>query len=184
MLKGHQMNTEEKSRQVALDTETTGLVPSEGHRIIEIACVEIIDNQLTGRFFHTYLQPDIVMEDSAIAIHGITNEMLKDKPHFSDIVDSFLAFVKDAEIIIHNAAFDTGFFNHELSLLDPPRAGLENFCQIFDTLTLARTKHPGKDNTFDELCKRYKIDFSPADKHTALHDAEKLAHLYLAMTGQ
>ena len=178
------MNVEEKTRQIALDTETTGLVPSEGHRIIEIGCVEIIDNELSGRTFHTYLQPNVLVENSAIAIHGITNEMLKEQPLFAEIVDAFLAFVKDAEIIIHNAPFDLGFFNNEFSLLDPPRAGLENFCQIFDTLTLARTKHPGKDNTFDELCKRYKMDFSETEKHNALHDAEKLAQLYLAMTGQ
>jgi DNA polymerase III subunit epsilon len=176
------MNTTKETRLVALDTETTGLVPSEGHRIIEIGCVEIVDCQLTGRVFHTYLKPDIVIEPSAIEIHGITNEMLKDKPRFEEIVDEFLAFIKDAELIIHNAAFDTVFFNHELSLLKPPRAGIENFCRIFDTLTLARSKHPGKDNTFDELCKRYKIEFSETEKHTALHDADKLAHLYLSMT--
>lgn len=176
------MNTQKESRQVALDTETTGLVPSEGHRIIEIGCVEIIDFQLTGRVFHTYLHPDIAIEQSATAIHGITNEMLQDKPRFEDVVDEFLAFIKDAKLIIHNAAFEMVFFNHELSALKPPRAGLENFCEIFDTLTLARTKHPGKDNTFDELCKRYKIAFSETEKHTALHDAEKLANLYLSMT--
>lgn len=176
------MNTEKESRQVALDTETTGLVPSEGHRIIEIGCVEIIDFQLTGRVFHTYLQPDIMIEPSATAIHGITNDMLKDQPRFEDIVDEFLEFIKDAKLVIHNAAFETVFFNHELSALKPPRAGLESYCEIFDTLTLARAKYPGKDNTFDELCRRYKIEFSPTEKHTALHDAEKLAHLYLLMT--
>lgn len=176
------MKSEQESRQVALDTETTGLVPSEGHRIIEIGCVEIIDFQLTGRVFHTYLQPNVMIEPSATAIHGITNDMLKDKPCFEEVVDEFLEFIREAKLIIHNAAFETIFFNHELSSLKPPRAGIENYCEIFDTLTLARNKHPGKDNTFDELCKRYKIDFSPTEKHTALHDAEKLAHLYLSMT--
>jgi DNA polymerase III subunit epsilon len=176
------MNIEQESRQIALDTETTGLVPSEGHRIIEIGCVEIIDFQLTGRVFHTYLQPNAAIEPSATAIHGITDRMLKDKPRFEEVVNDFLEFIRDAKLIIHNAAFETVFFNHELSLLKPPRAGIENYCEIFDTLTLARSKHPGKDNTFDELCKRYKIDFSPTEKHTALHDAEKLARLYLLMT--
>lgn len=170
-------------RQIILDTETTGLEPSEGHRIIEIGCVEMLNRRLTGNNFHRYLQPDREIDNGAIEVHGITNEFLADKPRFTDVVDEFLAFVKGAELIIHNAAFDVGFINHELQRVNPALGRIEDHCTILDTLIMARKMHPGQRNSLDALCKRYEIDNSHRELHGALLDAEILADVYLAMTG-
>lgn len=173
----------EKSRQIVLDTETTGLEPAEGHKIIEIGCVELVNRKLTGRHFHQYLNPDREIDQGAIEVHGITNEFLVDKPRFAAVAQSFLDFVTDAEVIIHNAPFDVGFLNHELTLWDSQIPLLDQYCQITDSLLLARKKHPGQRNNLDALCKRYDIDNSERDLHGALLDAEILADVYLAMTG-
>jgi DNA polymerase-3 subunit epsilon len=170
-------------RQVVLDTETTGLEPAEGHRIIEIGCVEIEDRRVTGRTYHQYIQPDREIDAGAIEVHGITNESLSDKPRFPDIVTEFIEFVRDAELVIHNAAFDVGFINHEFGLLDPSPGTLDRYCSVLDTLALARRMHPGQRNSLDALCRRYAIDNSQRELHGALLDAEILADVYLAMTG-
>lgn len=170
-------------RQIILDTETTGLEPKEGHRIIEIGCVEMVNRRITQRHFHHYLQPDRKIDDGALAVHGITNEFLKDKPRFRDLVDEFINFVKDAEVIIHNADFDCNFINHELQLLRQSWQPLSSYCKITDTLALARKLHPGQKNSLDALCKRYSIDNSRRDLHGALLDAQLLAEVYLVMTG-
>jgi DNA polymerase-3 subunit epsilon len=169
-------------RQLVLDTETTGLDPRQGHRVIEIGCVELIDRRLTGKYFHYYLQPDRQIDAGAIQVHGITNEFLHDKPRFAEIADELLDFVTDAELIIHNAPFDLGFLNHELNLLGR-NAMIQQLCRIEDTLVLARRMHPGKRNSLDALCERYQVDNSKRDKHGALLDSEILADLYLIMTG-
>ena len=171
-------------RQVVLDTETTGLNPREGHRIIEIGCVELIDRRLTNNSFHVYINPDRVIDDGAIEVHGITNEFLQDKPRFEDIVDDYLAFTEGAELIIHNAPFDVGFLNHEFSLLKGRNnIKVEDKSTVFDTLPFARKKHPGARASLDALCKRYGIDNSHRELHGALLDAEILAEVYLSMTG-
>ena len=170
-------------RQIVLDTETTGINPKEGHRIIEIGCVEMLNRRLTHNRFHVYLNPDREIDAGAIEVHGISNEFLKDKPHFVDIADDFMAFIADAELIIHNAAFDVGFINHELSLLGRGEAALDGHCTVMDTLSYARQKHPGARNSLDALCKRYGIDNSHRELHGALLDAEILADVYLLMTG-
>lgn len=177
-------------RQIVLDTETTGLEPSQGHRIIEIGCVELIDRKLTGRHYHQYLQPDREIDQGAMEVHGITNEFLQDKPRFYQIVNSFLDFIGSAELVIHNAPFDVGFLNHELELLnntDPDSLAaslkLADRCAILDSLLLARKKHPGQKNNLDALCRRYEVDNSSRELHGALLDAEILADVYLAMTG-
>lgn len=171
-------------RQVILDTETTGLSPTQGHRIIEIGGVELLHRRLTGRTFHAYLQPDRKIDAAAIQVHGITDEYLTGKPRFNEIVEDFKRFIKGAELIIHNAPFDVGFIENEFLLLaDEAWQDLSSFCQIVDTLQLARKKHPGQRNNLDALCKRYNIDNQHREKHGALLDAEILAHVYLAMTG-
>jgi DNA polymerase-3 subunit epsilon len=170
-------------RQIVLDTETTGLEPSQGHRIIEIGCVELINRRLTGKHYHQYLQPDREIDEGAIEVHGITNEFLADKPRFSDVVDDFMNFVRGAELVIHNAPFDVGFLNHELSHLGNDHAPLETSCTILDTLALARKMHPGQKNSLDALCKRYDVNNTHRELHGALLDAEILADVYLAMTG-
>ena len=170
-------------RQIVLDTETTGLEPKLGHRIIEIGCVEIVNRRLTGNHYHQYLQPDRVIDAGAIEVHGITNEFLQDKPRFPEIQQDFIAFIRDAELIIHNAPFDVGFINHELSLLDAKQPLLETYSTITDTLQMARRKHPGQKNNLDALCQRYSIDNTQRTLHGALLDAEILADVYLAMTG-
>ncbi len=175
--------TETKQRQVVLDTETTGLNPEQGHRIIEIGCVELVGRRLTQNTFHVYINPDRLIDDGAIEVHGITNEFLQDKPRFEDIVDDYLAFTKGAELIIHNAPFDVGFLNHELALLDGPARRVEDLSTVFDTLPYARKKHPGARASLDALCKKYGIDNSHRELHGALLDAEILAEVYLAMTG-
>lgn len=171
-------------RQIVLDTETTGLEPAEGHRIIEIGCVELINRRLTGNNYHQYLNPEREIDAGAIEVHGITNEMLQDKPKFADIAEDFLEFVKGAELIIHNAPFDVGFFNHEFGLMAKGKVGvkIESHCGVIDTLRLARTMHPGQKNDLDSLCRRYSVDNSNRTLHGALLDAEILADVYLAMT--
>ena len=170
-------------RQIVLDTETTGLEPTEGHRIIEIGCVELVRRRLTGNNYHQYLQPDREIDSGAVEVHGITTEFLSDKPRFADIVEDLLAYLKGAELIIHNAPFDVGFINHELALLKGDYGRLEDHCTILDTLEMARKLHPGQRNSLDALCKRYQVDNSQRELHGALLDAEILADVYLAMTG-
>ncbi len=170
-------------RQIILDTETTGLEPSQGHRIIEIGCVEVVDRKLTGNHYHQYIRPEREIDEQAIEIHGITPEFLADKPVFSDIVDEFMAFVDGGELVIHNAPFDVGFINHELKLHKGKYTTLNNYCSVVDTLVMARQKHPGQKNNLDALCKRYMVDNSQRDLHGALLDAEILADVYLMMTG-
>ena len=170
-------------RQIVLDTETTGLEPEQGHRIIEIGCVELENRELTGRHYHVYINPEREVEDSAIEVHGITNEFLADKPVFRDIVDEFQAFIEGAELVIHNAPFDVGFMDHEFALLEPGYPRTRDLCQVTDSLALARRKHPGQKNNLDVLCRRYGIDNSTRELHGALLDAEILALVYLAMTG-
>lgn len=170
-------------RQVVLDTETTGLEPADGHRIIEIGCVELLDRKLTGRTYHQYINPARLIDDQAIEVHGITNEFLVDKPPFAAIVDDFLAFVEGAELVIHNAAFDVGFIDHEFTLCEKSFKPLTAYTSVLDTLKLARKMHPGQRNSLDALCKRYEIDNTHRELHGALLDAEILATVYLAMTG-
>ena len=170
-------------RQIILDTETTGLEPSDGHRIIEIGCVELVNRRITGNTYHQYIQPDRVIDAGAREVHGITDQFLADKPRFADIAGEFLEFIRGAELIIHNAPFDVGFINHEFSLLVRPPGPLSEHCVIVDTLAIARRLHPGQRNNLDALCKRYQIDNSQRELHGALLDAEILADVYLAMTG-
>lgn len=171
-------------RSVVLDTETTGMPVTDGHRIIEIGCVELEGRRLTGRHFHVYLQPDREVDEGAIAVHGITNEYLKDKPRFREVADEFFEFITGAQLIIHNAAFDVGFINNEFALLgQSERAEVSDYCSVLDTLMMARERHPGQRNNLDALCKRYGVDNSGRDLHGALLDAEILADVYLAMTG-
>lgn len=170
-------------RQIVLDTETTGLEPADGHRIIEIGCVELINRRLTGNTYHQYLQPDREIDAGAIEVHGITNEMLADRPRFGDVACDFLDFVRGAELVIHNAPFDVGFLNHELKLLGETWGCIDEHCSVLDTLAMARQRHPGQKNNLDALCKRYGIDNTRRELHGALLDAEILADVYLAMTG-
>lgn len=170
-------------RQIVLDTETTGLEPEQGHRIIEIGCVEMIERRLSGNNFHQYLQPDREIDQAAQEVHGISNEFLADKPRFGDLAADFLEYVRGAELIIHNAPFDVGFLNHELELLGPEWPELSSCCTITDTLVMAKRLHPGQRNSLDALCRRYEIDNSHRELHGALLDAEILADVYLAMTG-
>jgi len=169
-------------RQIVLDTETTGIDPNAGHRIIEIGCVEVVERQLTGRNYHVYINPDREVEAEAITIHGITNEFLRDKPKFSEVAEEFFDFIDGAELVIHNAAFDVGFMDAEFARLKPVRK-TANHCGIVDTLAIARAKHPGQKNNLDALCKRYGVDNSNRELHGALLDAEILADVYLLMTG-
>lgn len=170
-------------RQIVLDTETTGLAPSEGHRIIEIGCVELVSRRLTGSHYHQYLQPDREIDAGAMEVHGISNEFLADKPRFADLATDFLDYIKGAELIIHNAPFDVGFIDHELAKLGKKWGRLTDYCTVLDTLALARRMHPGQKNNLDALCKRYSIDNAHRDLHGALLDAEILADVYLIMTG-
>lgn len=169
-------------RQIVLDTETTGLAPEQGHRIIEIGCVELVERRPTGNDFHQYLQPHREIDAGAIEVHGITNEFLEDKPGFEDIVQDFLDYIQGAELIIHNAPFDVGFLNAELARLDNGK-DIASYSAVIDTLVMAREMHPGQRNSLDALCGRYDIDNSQRQKHGALLDAEILAEVYLAMTG-
>ena len=170
-------------RQIVLDTETTGLEPRDGHRIVEVGCVELVARRFTGNNFHIYINPDRKIDLGAIEVHGITNEFLADKDRFSDVAEKLHQYLKGAELIIHNAAFDVGFLDHEFSLLNAGIPPLSQWCSITDTLGMARELHPGQRNSLDALCQRYEVDNSNRDLHGALLDAELLAQVYLAMTG-
>jgi len=170
-------------RQIVLDTETTGLEPKQGHRIIEIGCVEIVNRRKTDRHFHQYLNPDREIDDGAFNVHGIGNDFLADKPRFADIAQEFIDFIRDSELVIHNAPFDVGFLNAELKKLGRKWGKTEDYCSVVDTLMMAREKHPGQKNNLDALCKRYEIDNSERDLHGALLDARILLDVYLVMTG-
>ena len=170
-------------RQIVLDTETTGLEPEQGHRVIEIGCVELVYRRATGRQFHKYLNPERAVDAGAVEVHGLTDEFLADKPLFADVAEEFLAFVDGGELVIHNAEFDVGFLNHELRRWRGDGEELRERCSVLDTLSLARRLHPGQRNSLDALCRRYMVDNSRRDLHGALLDAQILADVYLAMTG-
>ena len=170
-------------RQIVLDTETTGLSTAQGHRIIEIGCVEILNRRMTGREFHRFLNPDRDIDEGAERVHGISRESLEAEPRFHEVVDDLLAFLSGAELVIHNAEFDVGFLDHELSLMKHPKPKITEHASVLDTLALAREMHPGQRNSLDALCKRYEVDASKRDLHGALIDADLLARVYLAMTG-
>ncbi|MDR5865848.1 DNA polymerase III subunit epsilon [Halomonas koreensis] len=175
-------------RQIILDTETTGIDPRDGHRLIEIGAVEMVNRRLTGNTYHQFINPQREIDPEAMAVHGITNERVADEPLFAEIADDFWAFIEGAELVIHNAPFDVGFIDHELGLLNAargePRLGpVAEHCRILDTLVMARDKHPGQRNNLDALCKRYEIENGHRVLHGALLDAEILADVYLAMTG-
>jgi len=170
-------------RQIILDTETTGLDVNEGHRIIEVGCVELVSRRPTGRHFHRYINPERDIDEGAAAVHGIRRAQLENEPRFAEIASELLEFIEGAELIIHNASFDLGFLNAELRRLDAAALALEQRCAVLDTLLLAREMHPGQRNSLDALCKRYGVDNSKRDLHGALLDARILADVYLAMTG-
>ncbi|WP_313689147.1 DNA polymerase III subunit epsilon [Pantoea sp.] len=175
------------NRQIVLDTETTGMnmigVHYEGHRIIEIGAVEVINRRLTGNNFHIYLKPDRLVDPEAFGVHGIADEFLADKPSFSDIADEFLEYIRGAELVIHNASFDIGFMDYEFAMLKRDIGKTETFCQITDSLAMARKMFPGKRNSLDALCNRLEIDNSKRTLHGALLDAEILAEVFLTITG-
>lgn len=171
------------SRQIVLDTETTGLEVSAGHRIIEIGGIELINRRSSENSFHCYLNPERTVDKEALEIHGIDNDFLSSQPYFSDIAESFLSFVDGAELVIHNADFDVGFINSELCRLEQVPSDISEACQILDTLSMARRMHPGQRNSLDALAKRYNVDTSKRELHGALVDARILADVYLAMTG-
>ena len=170
-------------RQIVLDTETTGLEVEQRHRIIEIGCVELNNRRLTGRSFHRYLNPERDIDEGALEVHGLTREQLAKEPKFAEIHAEFLDFVRDAELVIHNAPFDVAFLNAELARLESGALLITDLCRVLDTLALARQMHPGQRNNLDALCKRYAVDNSHRDYHGALLDARILAEVYLAMTG-
>ena len=176
------------TRQIVLDTETTGMNQGggpvyQGHRIIEIGCVEVINRKLTGNHYHVYINPEMEVDEEAVAVHGITTESLQDKPLFRDVMDEFIAFIRGAEIIAHNAPFDVSFMDHEFRLNMAEPVITDNICQVTDSLKLAKAKFPGQKNNLDALCKRMGIDNSHRTLHGALLDAEILADVYLLMTG-
>jgi DNA polymerase III subunit epsilon len=170
-------------RQIVLDTETTGIDPKQGHRIIEIGCVELVNRRLTGNNFHVYINPQRSIEEEAIDVHGITNEFLRDKPLFHQVAEEFFDYIKGAELVIHNAPFDVGHMDNEFELLNQHHPKTHAFCQVLDTLKMARDLHPGQKNNLDALCRRYDVDNTKRTLHGALLDAEILADVYLAMTG-
>jgi len=170
-------------RQIVLDTETTGLSTAQRHRIIEIGCVELVNRRATGREFHRFLNPDRDIDEGAERVHGISRADLDTSPRFPEVVDEFLDFIKDAELVIHNATFDVGFLEYELKLMKHAQPKITHHATVLDTLTMARAKHPGQRNSLDALCKRYEVDASNRDLHGALIDADLLARVYLAMTG-
>jgi DNA polymerase-3 subunit epsilon len=167
-------------RQIVLDTETTGLDPAQGHRVIEIGCLEILNRRISGATYHVYLNPERDIDAGAVQVHGLTREFLADKPRFGDVAAEFLEFVRDAELVIHNAPFDVGFLNAELTKLQ--EGPVSRYCGVVDTLKLAKQLHPGQKNNLDALCKRYAVDNSNRAFHGALLDAQLLAEVYLAMT--
>lgn len=169
-------------RQIVLDTETTGLEVRQGHRLIEIACIEMVERRPTGRHYQTYLNPDRAIDEGARQVTGIEDEFLLDKPRFADVVDEFLAFIDGAELIIHNATFDVGFLNAELARMGESYGRIEDRCNVLDTLVMARERYPGQRNSLDALCKRLGVDNSARDLHGGLIDSQLLAEVYLAMT--
>ncbi|MEI5639145.1 MULTISPECIES: DNA polymerase III subunit epsilon [unclassified Pseudoalteromonas] len=171
------------TRQIVLDTETTGIDPKAGHRIIEIGCVELVNRRLTGNNFHVYINPERDIEEKAIDVHGITNEFLRNKPFFHQIAQEFFDYIKGAQLVIHNAPFDVGFMDHEFAKLNKGYPDTHQYCDVLDTLKMARDLHPGQKNNLDALCRRYDIDNSKRTLHGALLDSEILADVYLAMTG-
>ena len=171
------------SRWVIMDTETTGLEPSRGHRIIEIGGVEVVNRRLTGRHYHQYIQPDRAVDQEAFEVHGIGNDFLADKPRFEEVVDEFLDFIQGSELVIHNAPFDVGFLNYELEWLNRGMGRVEDYAGVIDSLAVARKLHPGQKNSLDALCRRYGINNEHRELHGALLDSEILADVYLAMTG-
>lgn len=170
-------------RQIVLDTETTGLSVTEGHKIIEVGCVELINRQITGKTLHHYINPQRTIDIGAQQVHGITLEFLANKPIFAQISEEIFEFIKGAELIIHNAPFDVSFIDYEFKATRSTYSSIAEHCSIIDTLVLARKKHPGQQNSLDALCKRYEIDNSKRDLHGALLDAHLLSQVYLAMTG-
>jgi DNA polymerase III subunit epsilon len=170
-------------RQIIVDTETTGLEPEQGHRVIEIGCVEVVNRRPTGKTFHRYLRPDREVDPGALQVHGITNEFLLNQPRFEEIVTELLEFISGAELVIHNAPFDVAFLDAELKRVPGPSRRVADLCQVLDTLALARRLHPGQRNNLDALCKRYSVDNSNREFHGALLDARILLDVYLAMTG-
>lgn len=170
-------------RQIVLDTETTGLSTAQGHRIIEIGCIEMVDRRLTGREYHRFINPQRSIDEGAERVHGISLASLEGQPLFADIAEEFLAFIHDSELVIHNAPFDIGFLEYELMLMQHARPEIVEHARVLDTLSLARKMHPGQRNSLDALCKRYEVDTSRRDVHGALIDSELLARVYLAMTG-
>ena len=170
-------------RQVVLDTETTGLETAQGHRIVEIGAVELVDRRLTRNRFHRYIHPERDIDDAAVEVHGLTLQDLDGKPRFADVADEFLEFVRGAEVVIHNAPFDVSFIDYELELLGRGPKGIAELCTITDSLALAKDRHPGRKNNLDALCRRYGVDNSQRELHGALLDAEILADVYLLMTG-
>jgi DNA polymerase-3 subunit epsilon len=170
-------------RQIVLDTETTGLSPLQGHRIIEIGCIELVNRRRTGREYHRFVNPERDIDEGAERVHGISRAELDGHPRFAEIADELLLFIRGAELVIHNADFDVGFLEHELNLMKHLQPLISQHAMVLDTLTLAREMHPGQRNSLDALCKRYEIDSSRRDVHGALIDAELLANVYLAMTG-
>jgi DNA polymerase-3 subunit epsilon len=170
-------------RQVILDTETTGLSTSKGHRIIEIGCIEMINRRLTGREYHRFVNPERAIDEGAERVHGISLADLEGQPLFANIAEEFLEFIKGSELLIHNAEFDVGFLEYELTLMKHAQPAISDHATVLDTLNLARKMHPGQRNSLDALCKRYEVDASRRDVHGALIDSELLARVYLAMTG-
>jgi DNA polymerase-3 subunit epsilon len=170
-------------RQIVLDTETTGLSTAQGHRIIEIGAIELVNRRVTGREFHRFLNPERDIDEGAERVHGISRADLETAPRFQEVADELLEFIKDAELVIHNAEFDVGFLEYELGLMKHPRPSITEHALVLDTLSLARELHPGQRNSLDALCKRYEVDASNRDLHGALIDADLLARVYLAMTG-
>jgi DNA polymerase-3 subunit epsilon len=170
-------------RQIILDTETTGLEPAEGHRVIEIGCLELVNRRFTETQYHQYINPERSIDAGALAVHGIKEDFLLQQPRFVEVIEKFLEFVKGAQLIIHNASFDVGFLNHEFKLAGKNYGKITDYCTVIDTLVLARQLHPGQRNSLDALCKRYSINNSHRQLHGALVDSELLAFVYLAMTG-
>ncbi|HET9483355.1 MAG TPA: DNA polymerase III subunit epsilon [Xanthomonadales bacterium] len=169
-------------RQIVLDTETTGLDPTKGHRIIEIGCIELVERRRTGRRFHRYLNPQRAIDHGALEVHGITLEFLQDKPTFGEIADELIEFLRDGELVIHNAAFDLAFLDAELALLAPSHGRVADHARVLDTLALARERYPGQKNSLDALCRRFDVDARHRELHGALLDASLLTDVYLAMT--
>ncbi len=170
-------------RQIVLDTETTGLSTAQGHRIIEIGCVEMVNRRVTGREWHRFINPERDIDEGAERVHGISRASLEDKPKFAEVADEFLAFIEGTQLVIHNAEFDVGFLDYELGLMKHKKPAISQHADVLDTLLLAREMHPGQRNSLDALCKRYEVDATARFVHGALIDSELLARVYLAMTG-